>query len=191
MSAEQPINVTAATKDMPGVKARPAEQPPQHGRSLVGFYVALGFIAVLVGMGVWLWTPITVLRLERQVHHPEAYLQFANHINPRAIPVMKLVKMGPVARAALRRLLNDPSPEVRMAALVDMKFGDGPTWYFHLVIEAASRGDDEMAQYAIEVASERAGRGFRDWTGDWRVERQNLLDWWEREGKAKYGGGGK
>jgi len=32
----------------------PTDQPAKQGRSLVGFYVALGVVAALVGVGVWL-----------------------------------------------------------------------------------------------------------------------------------------
>jgi hypothetical protein len=35
--------------------AKPYE-PPRRGRSLMGFYLALGAAAALFGLGVWLWT---------------------------------------------------------------------------------------------------------------------------------------
>jgi len=40
-------------------------QPAKHGRSLVGFYIALSVVAVLVGVGVYLYQP---LRLRYAIH---------------------------------------------------------------------------------------------------------------------------
>ena len=36
------------------------DQPATHGRSLTGFYIGVGVVAALVGLGVWQWTPMKV-----------------------------------------------------------------------------------------------------------------------------------
>jgi hypothetical protein len=69
MSAEKPINGTATTKDMPAVEPRPTRklEPIKHGKSLVGFYVALGVVAALVSIGTILWKPLHRAYSERAV----------------------------------------------------------------------------------------------------------------------------
>jgi hypothetical protein len=51
MSAEQPM----------------AAPPPGPGKSLTGFYIAIGAVGALFTLGAWLWTPISAWRYERQV----------------------------------------------------------------------------------------------------------------------------
>ena len=52
----------------------PADQPARHGRSLVGFYVALGVVAVLVGLGVLLYQPLRLrYAIHRVEHAPQLY----------------------------------------------------------------------------------------------------------------------
>ena len=47
----------------------PTDQPARHGRSLAGFYVALGAVAALVGLGAWLWKPLTLAYAIHRVEH--------------------------------------------------------------------------------------------------------------------------
>jgi hypothetical protein len=53
----------------------PADQPAKHGRSLTGFYVALGVVAALVGLGVCLHKPIrtryAIYMVRNTAHGPE------------------------------------------------------------------------------------------------------------------------
>jgi len=72
MSEEQPIGDTGTTKDMPAVGPRPADQPANRGRSLVGFYIALGVVAALVGLGAWMYAPLRLRYAIYRVEHPPA-----------------------------------------------------------------------------------------------------------------------
>ncbi len=51
------------------VTEQPAKRPlaPKQGKSLLGFYIALGVVAALVGLGVWLWAPMRTRYRDWQV----------------------------------------------------------------------------------------------------------------------------
>jgi hypothetical protein len=75
MSAEKPIDGTATTKDMPAVGPRPSDQPAKHERSLVGFYSALGVLALLIGAFAILWTPLRVRYWEWEMRRHSTALE--------------------------------------------------------------------------------------------------------------------
>ena len=82
----------------------PAFQPAKHGRSLVGFYIALGVVAVLVGLGAWLYRPLMLAYAIHRVEQTAEYLP----IRPgMGIPVADrwLVYCMEAARAGNRRAM--------------------------------------------------------------------------------------
>ena len=48
----------------------PVEQQPKRERSLLGFYIAMGVLAAMVVLGVWLWTPLRIWYWERELRDP-------------------------------------------------------------------------------------------------------------------------
>jgi len=196
----------------------PADQPAKQGRSLTGFYIALGVAAVLVGLGAWLWTPLRVLYWERELRRnapivsesesgyslyrvpgSSGYTPLSVHTQLRA--ARRLADIGPAAYASFNRLLNGSDGPLALQALVVL---DEPkdSWALPLVIHAASGKDAEKTLLATTVAQKLTNRRFYPVLPDTEPPRRpteeevaqaqrNLLDWWEREGKVKYGEGGK
>jgi hypothetical protein len=93
--------------------AKPYE-PPKKGKSLLGFYIALGVVAALLGLGVWLWTPLKVQYYERQLLdssdekpvHEVMYAGKKYRVGRQQWAAQKLVQCGPASLPALERLLR-------------------------------------------------------------------------------------
>jgi hypothetical protein len=191
----------------------PGDQPAKHGRSLTGFYIALGVVAVLVGLGAWLWTPLRVLYWEREVRRT-APIPSENlvpgprgfdprFVGPRVQAARRLADIGPAAYASFNRLLNG-SDDLLAIQVLSALGEPRDSWALPLIVHAASGKDAEKTPWAIGVAQNITDRKFypaRPDTGQPRPPplteedvaqgQRNLLDWWEREGKAMYGEGQK
>jgi len=167
--------------------------PGKSGRSLTGFYIALGVVAALVGLGAWLWTPARIWYWERQVKKApptEVHgVQACNH--DREIAACKLADLGPVAYPAFQRLLQSNDMDVRVNALIGV-CNPRSTWALPLVAGSAQdQSNLPIIWTVVRTAEEITGQTFR--TGGRSQEelfeaRRRLLAWWEREGRAKYGG---
>jgi hypothetical protein len=187
----------------------PAAQPVKRGRSLVGFYIALGVVAALFGVGTCLWTPLRIRLLERDVREACAPHQSYTRIKD---PVRwtkaakQLVGMGPAAYPALDRLLQDGSLPGRDLIIGTIE-EDRATWALPLLVRAAWDSNDRLSGEALLAAGTLSGQAFVDrerlrppsgmgpsyWDYSSLLPegRARLLSWWESEGQAKYGEGGK
>jgi len=180
-----------------------AEQPRKHGRSMVGFYIAAGVVAVLVSLGPWLWAPAKIWYYERQVRvmsHPEmSFGELANEGSTireqRTVAADELVAIGPMASDAVARLLAySPGSLVSVAEAVGRQKAK---WAVPILVEACRK---ETRIYCgtmiIGAVSEATGRRFPlpVTTNALRVEERRVemfLAWWEGEGMAEYGGAPK
>ena len=183
-----------------------AKQPeaPRKEPSLTGFYIVTAIVAALVGLGVWLWTPLKIAYWERQAREYRGELvrvggpgtslyAYKAPSDLKAIDAFdKLARVGPRAAPAFRRLLRHPVSQVRGFALVAL-ISPKASWALPLIVEASADQDPEVAGFAVFVAEQIAGQTFskRDryqpvFPMDVSEGRKNLLDWWEREGRAKY-----
>jgi len=162
----------------------PADQPAKHGRSLVGFYIALGVVAVLVGLGAWLWTPLKISYCERRV------LDSSLFPGQRSESGERLARTWPAAAPAVERLLRSDSHS-RKAMLNGLVWAKA-TWCLPLLAAECQR-QDGSSDCAMAIALSAQKISGQDFGGKENAELavQNFLSWWEREGQAKYGGGGK
>ena len=81
------------------------DQPAQPGRSLVGFYIALGVVAVLVGLGVWL-APVA------QFHYHARKHQRAQDPEGKSLGwLADYAAHRRLDRAAIKQLLGQPVQE--------------------------------------------------------------------------------
>jgi hypothetical protein len=157
--------------------------PGKSGRSLTGFYIALGVVAALVGLGAWLWTPARIWHYERQ-------FRAAKTNSDLHAAAEKLGDVGPRALPAFKRLLQSEDYANRASVLHSGLGRPGHTWALPLIVETARDSDDTIAQDAIWAAEDVLGKR---WVfGAQHLEyvpeaRRSLLAWWEREGRAKYG----
>jgi hypothetical protein len=173
---------------------QPIDAPPARpGRSLTGFYIAIGVVAALVGLGAWLWTPAQVWYWERQVSK-DPYHTEANGLrvcrNDREMAACKLADLGPIAGPAFRRLLQSNDMDVRVNALIGV-CNPRSTWALPLVADCArDESNLPIIWTVVRTAEEITGQTFR--TGgrsqsELLEARRKLMAWWEREGQAKYG----
>jgi hypothetical protein len=157
--------------------------PDQRGRSLTGFYIALGVVAALVGLGAWLWTPARIWYYERQFRAAKTSADL------RAA-AEKLGDVGPQALPAFKRLLQSEDSANWTFVLHSGLGHPGRTWALPLIVQTARDSDDEIGRDAIWAAENVLGKrwafGARD-LEDVPEARRRLLAWWEREGRAKYG----
>jgi len=190
------------------------------GRSLTGFYVGLGVVTVLVGLGAWLWRPMRAVYLEKEVRKFQGDIEYMHggrsmsgcwmiFLAPPGdaarwengtdyggieLPIDKLVRMGPVARPALTRLLRDPEPRLRRLTIVTL--GEAkPGWATDLMVEASRDPDDKVAAAAAWAMEEFSGlrlvnsrSGARPAEPEIERCRQSFLHWWGSEGRTKRGG---
>ncbi len=120
-------------------------------------------------------------------------------------PVGELVSLGPAAEPALRRLLALSRARKSVLVLLGKR---GARWALPLVVEHLAAPDEDPGAGAAAVyAAERfSGEAFfprRPATGKKTFvpvmpepdnvarARRAVLDWWEREGRARYGRGGE
>lgn len=193
-----------------------AEEPStrKKGRSLVGFYIGLA-IAVLLALGVWsAWTPVRVWYWERAFHSAdlEGWMDARGGWAPdrsgffpedlrfssgKVEAAEKLAAIGPAARPAVRRLLASGDRHVRANALCGVGKARA-VWAIPEVVELCRHERGLLLiQRAFDTISsltdyKMTGGGIDIPEGEYfQAERQRLLNWWEREGRAKYGRAGE
>ncbi len=127
---------------------------------------------------------------------------------PRTRALAHLMAMGTEARPAIARCFRAAPPWMRVVLLDFLQFHHEP-WTLPIVVEHANGKERAVALKAMDTAEQLAqqsfypagprwvpykgkggGRTGRDITEEeLRGARKNLLDWWNREGRAKYGRG--
>jgi hypothetical protein len=165
---------------------------------MAGFYLAMGALLALAVGFAFAWTPLRILRWERAVVKAPGSSAW-DLGNEKYQAACLLVDLGPAALPAVRRLVGNPDAEVRLAAVSALREPEH-AWGLPLIVEAASDKDWRVAYVAIGSAEKVSGRRFGNVASPLtepptdetlRVFRRLLLDWWEREGRVKYGGGGE
>jgi hypothetical protein len=168
-----------------------ADGPAKHGRSLVGFYVALGAVAAVVGLGAVMWKPLMMRYYEWRITRPGASATYDDLEAARG-----LARMGPAAAGTTRRILHGPVDNSH-AALWGIRV-EKATWALPLLVELALKNNDrnvdevefarniDEVMFDIDCLTHEDFRGLEDTSVV--VVQKRLSDWWEREGKAKYGG---
>jgi hypothetical protein len=182
----------------------PTDQPAEHGRSLAGFYITLGVVAALVGLGAWLWTPLRVSYLQYRMlkENPEnevSMLAATAHLNRRDEyysgdesygALATLARVGPAAYPAFARLFHSRNTSLKSGALVVLQHYRA-IWAMPLIVDVALEQDKDIAWEAVDTVQNlvvgldsglRHGASFEE-------ARRGVRSWWEREGQAKYGEG--
>lgn len=177
-----------------------APKPVPSGPSLTGFYVALGAAAALVGLGAWLWTPARIWYWEREVRRGSPWnilvsgsMGVWTYSGPPVDAARKLVGIGPRAGPAVSRLIL--SPESRHPVL--QAVGDSRAqWVLPVLANACRKEADPRSRIEMVVAAqELSGVNFGAWSmladADLEKPYRSFLDWWDREGRARYEQGGR
>ena len=156
--------------------------PPVKTRSgMLAFYISTGVALVLLVAGYFAWTPLRIAYLEEQVLRHKSTgegMAFAVH----------LVRMGPQASEALRRLISHDDREVRWCAGSGMDIAGGD-WWASLAVGASQDKDDYVADQSLGALWRLSGESFCPQYPKAPQDVPAMLKWWEREGKAKYGRG--
>jgi hypothetical protein len=194
--------------DSPLPESPEAAGQPARGRSLVGFYIAIGVVAALVLLGAWLQAPLRIWYWEGAVRRACAASERLSPYDSRGtLPIRQaargLAMVGPQARPALDRVLRDPELSNSEWILWGIQDADA-AWALPLVVREAEAQEyyDDIAATALVVAGSLARQEFVNSKAVYDLMhtdsgknlykvigpgRARLLDWWEREGKAKYG----
>ncbi len=180
----------------------PSPASPQDGadvvknRGMVGFYFA--------------WTPLRIWYWEREVRRrgwssvtTEGPGPDGTWVRktPRINAARELLRLGPAAEPAVRRLLEVDDDGDRLPEDVLHAFSRREDkWALPLLIEIAGDKNSYVYYGAIYAAERVTRRKFfppvrhinelSGWGAArrWREQaRKNLLDWWEKEGRAEYG----
>jgi len=175
-------------------------EPPPAGRSLVGFYVALGVFAALVGLGAWLWTPARIWYWEREVRRGSPWnilvsgsMGVWRYSGPPVDAARKLVAIGPRAGPAVSRLvLPSESRPLVLQAVGDSR----ARWVLPIIANACRNEADPRSRIEMVVLAQKlSGADFGAWSmladADLEKPYRSFLDWWDREGRAKYEQGGR
>jgi hypothetical protein len=174
-------------------------------KGMLLFYVSTGLLAFLFVGFYFAWTPLQVWYWERQVLRRDVNAIEAtssSFYEPSVLrAARKLVEFGPAARSALRRLLHSSAPLRRtyMLAALDSPKHD---WALPIVIQEIQQPSEYDLYGPIRTVEKLTGRRFtvpavqglprgampRPHTPEeLKVARRDILLWWKREGKAKYG----
>jgi hypothetical protein len=168
--------------------------PPRPARSLVWFYVLLGAAAALFALGVLLWHPLRASYWERQVR--AAFER--GDLKAAADALDRLEDMGPRARAAFARLLAPNGAWYRGPIIQDVGRREN-RWLLPMIVRLVREDRDPGPAYlALSAAEDMTGKIFidRNFLPRSREQgsavdqgRERLLEWWDREGRDKHGGG--
>ena len=174
----------------------PAEQPAKHGRSLTGFYIAMSVVAALVGLGVWLWTPLRIRYWEREVHRGSLWVGISGSMGSFTYSgfavdaAEKLVKVGPRAAPAMSRLLaNSDTRGIVLQAISRTQ----PPWALPVLAEVCRREPDVWGRGQMVIVAQIIGHvNFGAWNlmveADAQKASRNFLEWWDEYGHEAYGG---
>ena len=180
---------------MPEAADQPS--PAGSGRSLAGFYLAVGAAAALLGLGAWLYRPTMARYLAWRVSAD------ASANESRAIrTAAALVRMGPEARIPTQELMRSDRPSVRWCTVAGMYLAvfsrdETPVrgWWVPLAVEAAGDPDAAVSEKALATVEElfdirflgAEGRQADLWQADPEERRKarvrEMLQWWETTGK--------
>ena len=115
----------------------------------------------------------------------------------RVSAARSLIRTGPSAAAAVERLLGLDDPYLRIDVLDGFQ-GTEAEWAIPILVDFARRADLGEAMSAIEAIEGQTKKEllppFRPMSSGFdearrrRIGRDRMIDWWEREGRAKYGG---
>ena len=183
--------------------------PVKKRRGMVAFYVATGVACLLLVGFYFAWTPLRVWYWEREVHHRESSRLKRTPsgvvINRATISdaARELVRIGPRAAHALKRLLQEEGENHLRLDVLDGIRGEDVPWVAPLLVGLLRTSQHSEARVTVQIMEQCSGRQFMPppargrienlagstWGKDERVEegRKNALVWWEKEGKAKYG----
>jgi hypothetical protein len=164
----------------------------------VGFYIAVGVVAALVGLGAWLWTPAKIRYLTWRVYHPGGERGTGEQGWNRTLAVDRLIELGPRSTGAFDRILRSPDPEVVGTALAELE-GLRPKWIMPLLARICrEESGTDTAGTAAWLAERISGQNFsysspmdRFFSNPPVAREQQFLEWWEREGRDQYAGGGQ
>lgn len=164
---------------------------PVKRRSLGGFYVATGVVVLLLVGFCFAWAPLKIWYWEREVSPYDGS-------GRSSLAAVKLVEIGPAAQDALKRLLSSGDHLVISAVLGAIKQAcardqgrNKVDWVVPLVVPLTQGKDEADIDAAVQILRRFAGDDFcRDMKSSAEIQ-AGVRDWWEKEGKAKYGGIGK
>ncbi len=182
-----------------------SDEKPRKHRGLVVFYIGMGVVLLLFASG-WLASgPLRAWYWEREVRLWMPMQGLTGGENPHVRPVVKLIAVGPPARAAVERLFRENDTALSIYLTVQLRDPKN-TWALPALVERVGRRgqfDDFDLLDTVEVISKRnfhegLGKKTFSTTGipltvwgaaDKEEARRRILDWWEAEGRAKYGSG--
>ena len=187
--------------------------PAKRSRRMLGFYVAMGVALALAVSFYFAWTPLRVRYWEREVRREapgysrrpqvsqDGRVVFVNMV--LGDPAGKLAALGPGSAPAFERLLRAEAPGVRLAAVEGLHRARAE-WCVPLLVGAVGDADSEVSVTATRAVADIMKNGLHkssqlDLTRAVNLYlslrqkeparlRQEVLDWWESEGQAKYGG---
>jgi hypothetical protein len=177
------------------------EQPQAKRHSLLGFYVGAGFLALLFAVFYFVWAPLRIWYWERQVlaNAPTGELVLEGDpplASPCTTAARKLADVGPGSAGALRRLLGDESVHLQFEIVAALRRSQD-AWALPILGDVIA--DPDSNYWVVVVAARNAGRitGQEFLEEDPEQPKQDLAtparkrfqEWWEREGKARYGRG--
>jgi hypothetical protein len=179
----------------------PTDQPAKPIRGRIGFFIGLGVVAMVVVAWVWVVTPAEIRYWENRCRE-EGYRATSRETGgvgeDRACVAAaeNLVNLGPRTAPAVLRLLRDMQTRCpTLEALVKAR----AKWALPVLAEVCSEMPDGSGGrfFLTNAAQDISGVDF-GCGGFLSHEARNevgtperFLQWWEREGKAKYGGDGK
>ena len=175
-----------------------AAESPEAGRpppSLTWFYVTVGIVAALFAAATWGWKPAQVSYWERRALRAYERPDLAAADDA----VEKLAGVGRPARAAFERMLA-PNANWYRGRVVQMLGRRANRWALPVIVRLVREDRDAgvrfMALAAAETITGKAffsaefvvgrstGAGFAPGV---EQARQQLLDWWDAEGRSRYG----
>ena len=175
--------------------------PPRTRRGMLAFYVGIGAVLALFVGGWFAWTPLRIWYWEQKASSADT--GGSNFIplglagwpvspgNPCTDAVSSLVAVGPQSLPAIRRLLHGTDQKRTLCVLAALR-DPKSVWALPVLVELVRDDRDATARYwAMRAAAGASGNAFPIFLsgmGSEEEDHQRLLRWWEREGKAKYGG---
>lgn len=152
------------------------------GKGLLAFYVAMGAVLALVAVVCFAWTPLKIRYYEQQARRAHKDVPFSQRAFIKGIcAISELAQIGPPAEPALKRLLSSRDRELRHNVALELN-RRGAEWTMPLLVFAAQDRDAQVADTALQGVELLLDGSASFSSAD------ELLAWWEREGKAKYGG---
>ena len=176
-------------------EAAEGSETVQPARSLTGFYVTVGIVATLFALVAWGWKPAQARYWERRALRAYQKPDLAAADDA----VEKLAEVGRPARAAFERLLA-PNANWYRGRVVQMLGRRANRWALPVLVRLARDDRDAGVRYmALAAAETITGKAFfsaefvvrrgaqSEFAPGVEQARQQLLDWWDAEGRSRYG----